>query len=77
MQRAVLREALSSELVCGMAKHSIEFSCCRSPGEEGASADRIAELERQLAEANSGKDPEMNDENTRIVRMLADVSLHS
>lgn len=47
---------------------------CRSQEQENLSADRIAELERQLAEARSGKDTEMTDENTRIVKMLADVS---
>lgn len=47
---------------------------CRNQGQENASAERIAELERQLAEARTAKDSEMNDENSRIVSMLAEVS---
>lgn len=50
------------------------YFSCRNQGQENVSAERIAELERQLAEARTAKDSEMNDENSRIVSMLADVS---
>ena len=38
------------------------------------SAERIAELEKQLSVAQSNRPTEMNDDNTQLVKMLADVS---
>ena len=70
-----MQTMMLAALSTGLCHQTKAMTCsCRNQGQEDVSAGRVAELERQLTEARSGKDPEMNDENSRIVSMLADVS---
>ena len=58
-----------------MKLRGLTTCCCRNRGQEDVSAERIAELERQLAGAKPGTESDVNDESSRTVRILAEVSL--